>query len=65
MGMVWMGSNPQNSELSLGLIPSENSDILLDHDSNPYYTSSHHSTSNHSLDDMQNIHHSPMVITTT
>lgn len=59
MGMVWMGAG-QPSDLSLGLMSNDNGEMLADQDS-PYYTPSHHSTSNHSLDDMQMVQNSPMV----
>lgn len=59
MGMVWMGAG-QPSDLSLSLMPNDNAEMLPDQDS-PYYTPSHHSTSNHSLEDMQMVQNSPMV----
>lgn len=52
MGMVWMGAGQPVPDISMGLMHSDNSDMMLDHDS-PYFTPSHHSASNHSLDDMQ------------
>lgn len=55
MGMVWMGAAQQAPEMSIGLMNTDSQDMMLDHDS-PYFTPSHNSTSNHSLDDMQNVH---------
>lgn len=60
MGMVWMGAGQQSSDLSMGMISRENGDMMMDHDS-PYFTPSHHSASNHSLEDLSNVHGSPMV----
>ena len=60
MGMMWMGANQTPSDMSVGLLQNESNDMVLDNDS-PYYTSSLHSTSNQSLDDIQNLHSSPMV----
>lgn len=59
MGMVWMGAG-QATEMSLGLMSNENGELLLDQDS-PYYTPSHNSTSNQSLEDMHSMHNSTMV----
>ncbi|XP_017781166.1 PREDICTED: polycomb protein Sfmbt isoform X2 [Nicrophorus vespilloides] len=59
MGMVWMGSG-QTADMSLGLMPTDSGEILLDHETT--YYPSHHSTSNHSMDDLGNIHNSPMVM---
>ncbi|XP_044733655.1 polycomb protein Sfmbt [Chrysoperla carnea] len=51
LGMVWMGAGGQsNSNISMGLMPHEASNMMMDHDS-PFFAS-HHSTSNHSTDDM-------------
>lgn len=59
MGMVWMGSS--TPDMSLGLM-QQDGEMLLDHDSN-YYPSSHHSASNHSMDDMSShLHNSPMAM---
>lgn len=59
MGMVWMGAG-QPSDISLSLMSNDNGEMLLDQDS-PYYTPSHHSTSNQSLEDIQAVQSSPMV----
>ncbi|XP_022900164.1 polycomb protein Sfmbt isoform X2 [Onthophagus taurus] len=61
IGMVWMGAGQAAADMSLGLIPNETNELMLEQDS-PYYTPSHHSASNHSLDDIQNMHNSPMVM---
>lgn len=55
MGMVWMGAGQPASDMSMGLMHPESSDMMLDHDA-PYFTPSHHSTSSHSLEDIQNVH---------
>lgn len=55
MGMVWMGAGQPTPDISMGLMHGESSDMILDHDS-PYFTPSHHSASNHSLEDMQSVH---------
>lgn len=55
MGMVWMGAGQAAPDISMGLMHTESGDMILDHDS-PYFTPSHHSTSNQSLEDMQNVH---------
>lgn len=60
MGMVWMGTNPTTQELPMGLITNENGDVIIDHD-NPYFTPSHNSASNQSLDDISHVQGSPMV----
>lgn len=59
MGMVWMGASTAQ-DLPMGLISNENGDMMLDHD-NPYFTPSHNSASNQSLEDISNVHGSPMV----
>ncbi|KAK5644212.1 hypothetical protein RI129_008057 [Pyrocoelia pectoralis] len=59
MGMVWMGSNTVGQDLSMGLLPNDSSDSMLDHD-NPYFTPTHNSTSNHSLEDLSNVLGSPL-----
>ncbi|GJQ65632.1 Sfmbt [Trypoxylus dichotomus] len=61
MGMVWMGAGQTTPDMSLGLIPNDSGELLLDNDS-PYYTPSHHSASNQSLEDIQNIHTNSMVM---
>lgn len=55
MGMVWMGAGQPASDISMSLMHGEGTDMILDHDS-PYFTPSHHSASNHSLEDIQNVH---------
>ncbi|KAF2895362.1 hypothetical protein ILUMI_10816 [Ignelater luminosus] len=60
MGMVWMGASPAQ-DLPMGLISNENGDMMLDHD-NPYFTPSHNSASNQSLEDIGNVHGSPMTM---
>lgn len=57
--LVWMGASQVTPDMGVGLIHSDSSEMMLDHDS-PFFTGSHNSTSNHSLEDMQ-VHHSPMV----
>nr|CAH7745505.1 unnamed protein product [Callosobruchus chinensis] len=60
MGMVWMGSGQPSSEVPIGLVNSEGPEMILDHE-NMYYTPSHNSMSNHSMDDLPGVHHmSPM-----
>ncbi|KRT84601.1 Sterile alpha motif containing protein, partial [Oryctes borbonicus] len=61
MGMVWMGAGQTTPDMSLGLIPNDSGELMLDNDS-PYYTPSHHSASNQSLEDIQNIHTSSVVM---
>lgn len=59
LGMVWMGAGGQsNSNISMGLMPHEASNMMMDHDS-PFFAS-HHSTSNHSTDDMST--HTPKMV---
>lgn len=60
MGMVWMGAGQQGPDMPMAMMARENTDMMLDQDS-PYFTPSHHSTSNHSLEDLSNVHGSPMV----
>lgn len=55
MGMVWMGAGQPAPDMTMGLMHPESSDMMLDHDA-PYFTPSHHSTSSHSLEDIQNVH---------
>lgn len=52
MGMVWMGSQQAAGDVPMGLIPSDGSEMLLDHHENMYYTPSHHSMSSQSMDDI-------------
>ncbi|XP_060530236.1 polycomb protein Sfmbt isoform X2 [Cylas formicarius] len=59
MGMVWMGSQQTTAEMPMSIISSENHEMLLDHD-NTYYTPSHHSMSNQSIDDMNTVNSSHM-----
>ncbi|XP_056647986.1 polycomb protein Sfmbt isoform X1 [Diorhabda sublineata] len=60
MGMVWMGAGQQGGDMPIGgLMSGDNSDMLLDND-NIYYTPSHHSMSNQSMDDIHNVHSSHM-----
>lgn len=59
MGMVWMGSGQPSADVPMGLVGGEASEMLLDHD-NIYYTPSHNSMSNHSMDDMHSLHGSNM-----
>lgn len=54
MGMVWMGASQPSSEMPMSLMSSDNGDMLLDSD-NVYYTPSHNSMSNQSMDDMNHI----------
>ncbi|KAB0798790.1 hypothetical protein PPYR_06670 [Photinus pyralis] len=61
MGMVWMGANAVGQDISMGLLPNDSSDIILDHD-NPYFTPTHNSTSNHSLEELGNVHGSPLTM---
>lgn len=56
--LVWMGASQVTPDMGVGLMHSE-PDMMLDHDS-PFFSASHHSTSNHSLEDIH-AHHSPMV----
>lgn len=52
LGMVWMGAgNQSNSNMPLGLMHHEAADIMMDHDSNPFFAT-HNSTSNNSHDDI-------------
>ncbi|XP_023014012.1 scm-related gene containing four mbt domains isoform X1 [Leptinotarsa decemlineata] len=59
MGMVWMGAGQPSSDVPMGLDSGEHSDMLLDPD-NMYFTPSHHSISNQSIDDMHAVHNSHM-----
>lgn len=59
MGMVWMGTG-QNGEVPMGLLGGEHQDILMDQE-NPYFTPSHHSMSNQSMEDMSLPHTAHMV----
>ncbi|KAF5304552.1 hypothetical protein FQA39_LY09603 [Lamprigera yunnana] len=61
MGMVWMGTNPGGQDLQMGLMSNDSTDMMLDHD-NPYFTPTHNSTSNHSLEDMTNVDGSPITM---
>lgn len=54
--LVWMGANQVTPDIHVGLMHSD-PDLMLDHDA---FYASHHSTSNHSLEDIH-AHHSPMV----
>lgn len=60
MGMVWMGASQPANDMSMGLVANDNNDMLLDHE-NIYYTPSHHSMSNQSMDDIHTVHSSHMV----
>lgn len=60
MGMVWMGAGQATGDVPLGLMGGEHQDILMDQD-NPYFTPSHHSMSNQSLEDMNISHTAHMV----
>ena len=60
MGMVWMGAGQPNPEMSMELMPGDNSDMLLEQDTS-YFTPSIHSMSNQSMDDIHTIHSSQMV----
>ncbi|KAK9875733.1 hypothetical protein WA026_009530 [Henosepilachna vigintioctopunctata] len=51
MGMVWMGAGQPSGDVPMGLM-GEHQDLLMDQE-NPYFTPSHHSMSNQSLEDMQ------------
>lgn len=62
MGMVWMGASSTSQDLSMGLVANDSGDLMLDHD-NPYFTPSHNSASNQSLEDIGAVHDSPMVKT--
>ncbi|KAJ8984576.1 hypothetical protein NQ317_006038 [Molorchus minor] len=59
MGMVWMGAGQPSNDMPMGLVPNDNNDMLLDHE-NMYYTPSHHSMSNQSMDDIHTVHSSHM-----
>ncbi|XP_063910935.1 polycomb protein Sfmbt isoform X2 [Zophobas morio] len=59
MGMVWMGAGQPNPEMSMELMPGDNSDMLLEQDTS-YFTPSIHSMSNQSMDDIHTIHSSQM-----
>lgn len=60
MGMVWMGASQPSQEMPIGIMTGDNSDMLMDHD-NIYYTSSNHSMSNQSIDDMHTVQTSQIV----
>lgn len=60
MGMVWMGASQPSNDMSMGLVANDNNDMMLDHE-NIYYTPSHHSMSNQSMDDIHTVHSSHMV----
>lgn len=57
--LVWMGAGQVTPDMGVSLMHTDPSEMMLDHDS-PFFSASHHSTSNHSLDDIH-VHHSPMV----
>ncbi|XP_018572663.1 polycomb protein Sfmbt isoform X2 [Anoplophora glabripennis] len=59
MGMVWMGASQPSNDMSMGLVANDNNDMMLDHE-NIYYTPSHHSMSNQSMDDIHTVHSSHM-----
>lgn len=61
MGMVWMGTNPAGQDLQMGLMTNEAADMILDHE-NSYFTPTHNSTSNHSLEDIGNVQGSPITM---
>ncbi|CAH1962185.1 unnamed protein product [Acanthoscelides obtectus] len=56
MGMVWMGTGQPSNDVPIGMVNSEGSEMLLDHHENIYYTPSHNSMSNHSMEDLQGVH---------
>lgn len=61
MGMVWMGAGQSSGDMPIGgLMPGDSSDMMLEHE-NMYYTPSHHSLSNQSIEDMHAVHSSHMV----
>lgn len=51
MGMVWMGASQTPSDTSVGLMSGDHSDVMMEQ-SSPYFTPSHHSMSNQSMDEM-------------
>ncbi|XP_025830854.1 polycomb protein Sfmbt isoform X2 [Agrilus planipennis] len=61
MGMVWMGAGQSASDMSMGLMATENSELMLEQE-NPYFTPSHNSASNHSLDDIHGVQDSSMAM---
>ncbi|KAL3265933.1 hypothetical protein HHI36_010122 [Cryptolaemus montrouzieri] len=60
MGMVWMGAGPASGDVPMGLMPGEHQDLLMEQE-NPYFTPSHHSMSNQSMEDMNVSHSTHMV----